>query len=165
MNENNKKRLTASERESLMRLNVALDILMKEGKTESYLHERSKLVPGARRDLAMMAAKCRKLQMGFEKTIPLDQLMTYLRTMESTAYKTGMKQPGKNPVHDHKNFGIWLPYEVINTLLDGVREYCTLCNLDKVGRKQCRMRKALYTIPNDSNEERSDGDCPYFTEL
>jgi hypothetical protein len=30
-----------------------------------------------------------------------------------------------------------------------------------VGRKQCALRKALHTIPNDS-EERSDGDCPYF---
>jgi hypothetical protein len=157
MNEN-KKRLTASERESLMRLNVAREILTTE--PNGYLKERSKLVPGARRDMAMMAAKIRKMMPGFEATIPADQMMTYLRNLHSASYMIGMRRPGKQHL-DEVNYGIWLPYEVLNALLAGCHDHCMMCNADIVGQKRCRLRKALATIPNDS-EERSDGGCPYF---
>ena len=70
------KRLTASERECLVRLNVALEILTKE---PAGLAQRSAMVPGVRRDLAMMAAKINKLMDGFIDTIPNDQLLTYRR--------------------------------------------------------------------------------------
>ena len=67
-----KKRLTASERESLIRLNVALEILANE---PEHLAARANSVPGAKRDMAMMVAKIRKLLEGFTGTIPDDQLL------------------------------------------------------------------------------------------
>ena len=157
MNENNKKRLTASEREALMRLNVARDILTLE---PAHLTARMALVPGAKRDTAMMAAKVKTLMKGIEATIPQEQMMTYLRNIDSACYVVGVKRPGAQH-RDEKNYGIWLPFEVVNTLFAGCHDHCMMCNLDIVGRKQCALRKALHTIPNDS-EERSDGDCPYF---
>ena len=48
------KRLTASEREILLRLNVAMEVLILD--VAGPLRERSKLVPYARRDMAMLAA-------------------------------------------------------------------------------------------------------------
>lgn len=152
------KRLTASERECLVRLNVALEILTKE---PAGLAQRSAMVPGAKRDLAMMAAKINKLMDGFIDTIPNEQLLTYRRALQMTSYVVGVKKPATGP-RDEKDFGMWLPFEVINTLLDGLHDKCMMCDLDTVGRKKCPLRKALTIIPNDI-PERDDGDCPYYT--
>ena len=156
MNET-KKRLTASERESLMRLNVAREILVQE---PAHMRARTASVPGAKRDLAMMAAKIRKVMDGFEATIPADQMMTYIRNLNSASYMIGVRYPGPQK-RDDVNYGLWIPYEVLNALLAGCHDHCMMCNADIVGQKRCRLRKALATIPNDS-EERSDGGCPYF---
>lgn len=152
------KRLTASEKEALVRLNVALEILTTE---PEHLAQRAALIPGAKRDMAMMAAKIFKLLGGFADTIPADQLLPYRRALMGTSYMIGMKKPGVEPL-DEKNYGMWLPYEVLNALIAGCHDHCMMCNLDKVGRKQCPLRKALDTIPNDS-EPLPDGDCQFYT--
>ena len=151
------KRLTASERESLVRLNVALEILTKE---PAELAQRSALIPGAKRDLAMMSAKIRKLMDGYAHTIPSEQLRTYANSLKMVSYVIGAKRPGGQG-RDDKNYGMWLPYEVINKLLDGCHDHCMMCGLDKTDRKRCPLRKALDTIPNDV-ERSEDGDCPYY---
>ena len=154
------KRLTASEREALLRLNVAMEIIILDLKC---LDQRSKLVPYARRDLAMMARRAEKLLRGFAATIPEAQLMTYRRALEMVSYVVGVKRPGQ-AVRDEKNFGMWLPYEIINALLGGCHDHCLMCPADKAQRRACRLRKALETIPNDA-EDREDGDCPFYTLL
>lgn len=152
------KRLTASEREGLVRMNVALEILTQE---PAGLVQRSAMVPGAKRDLAMMATKIRKLMEGFTETIPDEQLLTYRRALQMTSYVIGMKKPVTSQ-RDETNYGMWLPYEVINTLLGGCHDHCMMCDLDTIGRKKCPLRKALTIIPNDV-PDRNDGDCPYYT--
>ena len=154
------KRLTASEREALLRLNVAMEIIILDLKC---LDQRSKLVPYARRDLAMMARRAEKLLRGFAATIPEAQLMTYRRALEMVSYVVGVKRPGQ-AVRDEKNFGMWLPYEIINALLAGCHDHCLMCPADKAERRACGLRKALETIPNDA-EDREDGDCPFYTLL
>ena len=154
------KRLTASEREALLRLNVAMEIIILDLKC---LDQRSKLVPYARRDLAMMARRAEKLLRGFAATIPEAQLMTYRRALEMVSYVVGVKRPGQ-AVRDEKNFGMWLPYEIINSLLAGCHDHCLMCPADKAERRACGLRKALETIPNDT-EDREDGDCPFYTLL
>lgn len=156
--EKQRNRLTASERESLIRMNIALEILTQE---PAGLARRSALVPGAKRDLAMMATKIRKLMEGFTKTIPDDQLLIYRRALQMSSYTVGMKKPVFNQ-RNEKDFGMWLPFEVINELLAGLHEKCMMCDLDTVGRKKCPLRKALTIIPNDV-PDRDDGDCPYYT--
>lgn len=154
------KRLTASEREALLRLNVAMEIIILDLKC---LDQRSKLVPYARRDLAMMARRAENLLRGFAATIPEAQLMTYRRALEMVSYVVGVKRPGQ-AVRDEKNFGMWLPYEIINALLAGCHDHCLMCPADKAERRACGLRKALETIPNDA-EDREDGDCPFYTLL
>jgi len=153
-----KRRLTASERESLIRLNVVLEILVRE---PEYLAVRANHVPGAKRDMAMMATKIRKLLEGFTDTIPDDQLMIYRRALEMASYTVGMKRPGGGP-RNEKDYGMWLPYEVINELLAGLHDKCMMCSLDKGQRRACALKKALDTIPNDV-EQPTDGDCAYYT--
>lgn len=152
------KRLTASERESLLRLNVAMEVLILD--VAGPLKERAKLVPYGRRDMAMLAAVARRLLEGFADTIPLEQMQTYRRALEMVSYTIGVKKPGPS-TRDEKNYGMWIPYEVLNALLAGCHDHCLMCPMDKAERRACELRKALTIIPNDS-EERSDGDCPYY---
>lgn len=154
------KRLTASERESLLRLNVAMEILILD---VQQLAERAKLVPYARRDMAMIAKKAEALLKGFAATIPLEQAMTYRRALEMVSYTIGIKKPG-HMGRDEKTYGMWIPFEVLNALLAGCHDHCLMCPSDKAQRRACRLRKALETIPNDT-EEREDGDCPFYTLL
>ena len=154
------KRLTASEREALLRLNVAMEILILD---IGALAERAKLIPYAKRDMAMMARKAEKLLGAFAKTIPDKQLMSYRRSLELVSYVVGVKKPGAQ-VRDEKNYGLWLPWEVLNALLAGCHDHCMMCAMDKAQRRACPLMKALDTIPNDS-AEREDGDCPYYTLL
>lgn len=150
------KRLTASERESLVRLNVALEILAFE---PSHLAERAALIPGAKRDQAMMASKIRKLMGAFSHTIPDQQLLTYRRALEMTSYTVGARRPTRE--RNEKDFGMWIPFEVLNVLLHGCHDHCLMCDLDKGQRRACPLKKALDTIPNDVRE--TGDDCPYYT--
>lgn len=154
-----KRRLTASERESLLRLNVALEILTME---REGLRTRAAMIPGAKRDMAMMAARILKLMKDFAATIPDDQLLTYKRSLEMASYTVGIKRPGNGERRDEKNYGLWLPFEIINALLVGCHDHCMMCPADKAQRRACRLRKALETIPNDA-PTREDGDCPFYT--
>ena len=76
------------------------------------------------------------------------------------SYTIGVKKPGPSTL-DEKNYGMWIPYEVLNALLAGCHDHCLMCPMDKAQRRSCELRKALTIIPNDS-QERSDGDCPYY---
>lgn len=151
-------RLTASERESLIRLNIAHEILQTEG---DYLDRRFRTIEGGRRDLGMLKAKISKLMERMTDTIPDDQLMTYVRSLKMASYTVGIKKPG-SVVHDEKNYGMWLSYEVINALLSGCHDHCMMCPSDLAERRACKLRRALETIPNDA-AARSDGDCPFYT--
>ena len=153
------KRLTASERESLLRLNVAMEVLILDVKDK--LAERAKLVPYGRRDMAMLAAVARRLLDSFKATIPEEQKKTYMNALSMVSYTIGVKSPGPSQRDDH-NYGMWLPHEVLHALLDGCHDHCLMCPKDKAERRACKLRKALTIIPNDS-QERSDGDCPYYT--
>ena len=151
------KRLTASERESLVRMNVALEILTQE---PASLADRSSMIPGAKRDLAMMASKVTKLMEAYARTIPMEQLSTYMNSLKLASYVVGVKRPG-GQYREDKNYGLWLPNEVINGLLAGCHDHCMMCDMDKSERKCCSLRKTLDVIPNDV-KRREDGDCPYY---
>ena len=155
------KRLTASEREALMRLNVAFEIMALD--VLDPLAERMKMIPGAKRDLAMMSKRIRKIIEAVPGTIPDNQLKTYLNNLKMVSYIIGVKAPGK-PGRDETNFGMWIPYGVLNALLAGCHDHCMMCPGDLARRRACKLRKALETIPSDT-KDREDGDCPFYTLL
>ena len=151
------KRLTATEKDALVRMNVVLEILAKEPEN---LAERAAMIPGAKRDLGMMAAKITKLMDAFAETIPQEQLKTYLNALVMADYVIGVRRPGPHG-RDDKTYGMWLPNEVIGALLDGCKDHCMMCPDQLDARKRCRLRKALDMCPSDV-QQRDDGDCPYF---
>ena len=152
-----KKRMTATEKDALVRLNIALEVLTKEPEN---LRERAALIPGAKRDMAMMAVKIGKLLDAFAETVPQEQLRTYLNALLMADYVIGVKRPGPHG-RDDKTYGMWLPNEVIGALLEGCKDHCLMCPAQLDARKRCRLRKALDMCPSDV-PQRDDGDCPYF---
>lgn len=153
-----KTRLTASDRESLVRFNIAYEILQTEGE---HLARRIRAIRGGPRDLGMLKAKIHKLMEKVIDTIPDDQLMTYIRSLKMATYTVGIRKPGTLD-RNEKDYGMWLSYEVINAMLAGCHDHCLMCPGDKEARRMCDLRKALTTIPNDT-QQRSDGDCPFYT--
>ena len=151
-------KLTASDRESLMRLNIAYEILETEGDN---LDRRLRQISGGKRDYGLIKAKINRLMHDVVDTIPQDQLMTYIRSLKMASYTIGIKKPGKMERND-KEYGLWLSFDVINALLTGCHDHCMMCPGDKAERRACKLRKALETIPNDA-PDRSDGDCPFYT--
>lgn len=152
------KRLTASEKEILMRINVAMEILSKE---KDKLSERAALIPGAKRDLAMMRSVAKKMLDRFARTIPEDQAAMYERALAMVSYQVGVKKPAGSNLNE-KEYGMWLPYEIINIFIEAMHDHCMMCSDDKAQRRACKLRKALYAIPNDC-PPRNDDDCPYYT--
>lgn len=155
------KRMTASEREALLKMNVAMEILLLDIHD---LDKRAELVPYAKRDLAMLSAVAKRLLGDFAATIPPEQVPTYLRAMDMVSYVVGVKRPGGGSFRDLDEYGMWLPYKVIQALLGGCHDHCLMCSDDLAKRRACKLRKALEIAGTDI-EEREDGDCPYYTLL
>lgn len=151
------KRLTATEREGLLRMNVALEILTKE---PEQMKNRVAMIPGAKRDIAMMAAKIRKLMEGFRDTIPEEQQSIYEHALRMTTFTVGAKSPTAEG-RDNRKYGMWIPISVLNELLNGCHDHCMVCDLDKGQRRACPLKKALDIIPNDAVPV--DDGCPYYT--
>lgn len=152
-----RKRLTASERDAMLRMNVALEILDVEA---AKLKSRLKDVPYAARDIGMMKATIMKLITALNDTIPDDQILHWAKMLKNATYYVGVRDPNaKN--RNEGEYGYWLSVKTIHTLLDGLHDKCMVCDLDKGQRRACPLRKAIDSIPNDT-PDREDGDCHYY---
>lgn len=109
----------------------------------------------------MMSKRITKIIEAVPETIPDNQLKTYLNNLKMVSYTIGVKSPGKMG-RDERNYGMWIPWEVLNALLAGCHDHCLICHEDRAERRACPLRKALETIPSDTGE-REDGDCPFYT--
>ena len=151
------KKVTAAERDALIRLNIAWLILSKE---PEWLKERSRLVPFAARDLGMIKARIRKLLDAFEATVPDEQLKTYSNNLAMASYKIGVRRPGGEP-RDDDNYGLWLSNRTIDGFQAMAHELCSMCVKNAAEQRVCFLRKTLDAVPNDALEHEGDG-CPYY---
>ena len=152
------KRMTASERDTMLRIVTALNILVEEPEK---LKERMKDVPYYNRDVGMLKAKALSMIGKLTDTVPKSQAWQWYREVKSVTYMVGV--PGVSSRNNDK-FGVWLPNNIINALIDGCKEQCLMCNLDKGQRRACKLKKTLDAIPNDI-PDKLDGDCPYYAQL
>lgn len=152
------KRLTASERDALQRLNVAYDILLE---TASALKERAKMIPYASRDLAMIRGRIEGIMRQIAYSIPPEQRATYNNNLRMASYTIGVKGPAVGTPRNDA-YGMWVSWNELNALLEGCHDHCLTCTLDRYGAKKCELRRALDVIPNDC-QHTDDGDCPYMT--
>ena len=155
-----KKRMSATERDALLRMNVALEILATE---PGNLTQRLAEIPYAKRDIALMRTKIYKLIEKLTETIPDDQMPHWVKQLEKTQYYVGVRNPAdKNRIE--KDYGLWLTFDTLYKLIAGCKDKCLMCMLDKAQRKACPLKKAIDAVPNDV-PEKEDGDCPYYTAM
>lgn len=152
------KRLTATERETLMRLNLALQFLTVDAPLAD---KRVGMVPNGRAMLRGAKGMIDKFLRDVYETMPTDQLKTLRRSLQETSYTVGIKcrATRDNPKREDE-YGVIVPISAVNALFDGCRDHCITCIAGPAEAKGCALRKALDAIPNDS-EDRADGGCQY----
>lgn len=149
-------RVTASEREALMRINLAYNFLLKE---PEHLTRRAKRIRRGAFWLGAARAALERFMEGAYRTIPAEQLMIIRRSILETSYTVGIKCSATANANRDKEYGVIVPIETINTIFAACKDHCLTCMSGTEEQRRCGLRKALDTIPND-RDDRDDG-CPY----
>lgn len=155
-----KKRLTALERDAMLRLNVALEILTTE---TGHLRSRLQGIPYAYRDIGCLKQKILRIVVALNDTIPDDQMKHWVKMLGTATYQVGTRQINERNKQE-KEYGLWISIDTLKTLMAGLHDKCMVCDLDRGQRRACPLRKAIDSIPNDT-PDREDGDCQYYTIL
>lgn len=155
------KRMSATERDALMSIGVASQIITNA--LRDLREERYKLVPNMKRDLRMIEKVIERVVLRFMDSIPMAQRRTYVNSLRDGSYTVGVKcRAHNNEAQRQDEYGLYLTFAQINELLHAAREKCKFCDLDTEGIRRCPLRKTLDEIPNDAPD--GDGnDCPYYS--
>lgn len=148
-----KKRLTASEREALMALNVAAQVT--DG-CAGALEKRLKGVVRGKMHLGAAKFWIEKVFADVVGTVPEEQLLSYRRNMRGCSYTVGVKSPAGLRCDD---YGVWIDNGCIHALRDACRDRCLVCEMDAAGRRKCELRRALGEM---STVEDGGGECPWW---
>ena len=147
-------RLKASEREAMMRQALAEDFILKN---KIYLDARLAKIPRGRNLLSSIGGMIRSLNVKLYETIPVEQLQSFKRNIRSVGYTVGVMLPGE---HEHNDqFGLWLSFDTINTLVSALKDHCLVCNKDPIEQRKCPLQKALDEVGNDLKDNGRD--CKY----
>ena len=151
------KRITATEREALMRINLALSILMNH---RDEMAKRTAMIPRGAFYWASAQKMLEKYTEGCYRTIPAEQLMVLRRSIQEMTCHVGVRCPATMRVAKDTDWGVIVPLRVINTLFSACTDHCVTCLKTGEDQRRCELKKALDAVPNDA-EDRKDGLCPY----
>lgn len=152
-----RRRVTATERESLMRTNLALNFLLQE---PSNLERRTAMIEHGADWLDAARDALERYMEAVYRTIPAEQLMTIHRSLLETSYTVGIKCSATANVNRDKEYGVIVPLETLNALFAACEDHCLTCMNGTEEQRRCDLRKALDMMPNDSEDRQDDG-CPY----
>lgn len=155
--ETEKKRLTATEREALMRINLALSLILTE---EGNLRNRNKLIRRGGTYLGAARGLMARYVDEFYRTVPVEQLKSVYRAVKDTTYTVGVRCPATRDKKRDKEYGVVVPIGALNALFAACGDHCLMCMGNREEQGKCPLRKALDAIPNDVSD-RNDGRCPY----
>lgn len=144
MKMDDKKRLRSTEREAMMRMALAEDMLLKNRRD---LDSRLMTVPRGHNKIGVICGLIRNLNAALYGTMPEDQLRQLMRNVKSKGYTIGSMMPGREEHNDE--FGLWLSYDTINTLVSALKDHCLMCDKDINGQRGCKLQKALDLVGND----------------
>ena len=156
-----RKRMTAAERDVMMNLSVADQIVTNA--IRDMPPARMRMIRWMKRDLRMIEVKLSKILCAVMDTMPAEQIRTYSNTLRDCSFTTGVKCYARNSNEGRRKdeYGMYLSFNELEALFKGCRDRCMMCGLDTEGIRRCELRKALDAIPNDAPD--SDGtDCPYY---
>lgn len=151
-------RMTASEREAIMRLAM---ITSMTHEIEEGLSRRGPGIRGLKRDLAMLRGKSAAMLERVLDTVPTEQLKSLERQIHSSSYVIGVRRPVENGRRDNVNYGIWISWEQLAVFVQAMDDHCLVC--DKRGQEiqQCELKKALDLLGVDSVSHEHG--CGYWT--
>lgn len=151
------KRLYASERETMIQLQVATQIIEE---AKQHLTTRIAMIDDMDKRFDKMRDDIEQINMDLIDTIPVDSLKTLMHNMKSAGYVTGVRKPGRRD----DDFGIWLSFADLNTILYHLQDHCMMCYGDLQAERSCPLRKVFDTIGVD-HEHGADGSCGYKESL
>ena len=152
-----KKRLTATEREALARINIAKRFLQKE---PADLTRRTAMVRRGKWYLAVARGMLERYMKEVNQTIPPEQVKIFERTIEETTVTVGVRCQATRDRNRGTEYGVIVPIDTLNLLFAACADHCLTCTGDRESQARCELRRALDVIPNDA-EERTDGGCQY----
>lgn len=156
------KRLTATEREVLMRLGLAYEFLATDA---PMIEARAKMVKNGPAMLRGACGMINKFLQECYKTISTDQMRTLTRSFKEMSYTVGIKCPAtRNNSRREEEYGVIVSIAALNELFAACADHCALCIATPAEAKACKLRKALDSVPNDS-EDLPDGGCQYRSVL
>ena len=153
-----KKRLTASERDAVLRLCAAMAIL---GSEPDKIKQRLSDMPFAKRDVGLIRKNISKMIEHIVLSVPVSQLNSLKRDIHNTTYSVSPRKLSATDTANEKNAFMSLSHDTIYTLIEGCHDKCLMCSLDKGQRRGCSLKKALDSVPNNI-PDKEDGDCPYY---
>lgn len=158
MNDSEKKRLTSSERDAVLRLCAAMAIIQTE---PDKLTHRLSGMKFLKRDIGLMRKTIQFIVGNAIQSVPDNQLRSIKNDIHNTTYTVAVNKITATDTHNEKNAVMTLSYDTIYTLISGCHDKCLMCALDKGQRRACKLKKALDSIPNNIPDVE-DGDCPYY---
>ena len=154
-----RKRLTATEREWLVRMAIAEQIM--DG-VEPRVKTRIKMVHRGQLFINSARGLLKRFLRDVEATLNDSDRRVLARSFTDTSYTIGIRCTATkgNKTKLDNDYCIVVPIHAIHEPLDACHEHCITCFGSADEAKGCRLRKALDAIPNDT-EDRDDGECPY----
>lgn len=153
-----KKRVTASERDAILRLCAAMAII---GVEPEHLKQRLADMPYSNRDIGLMRKSISKIIKHLMQSIPESQVNSIRRDIHNTTYTISIAKTTATETQNEKNAIMSLSYDTIYTLIEGCHDKCLMCDLDSGQRRACKLKKALDNVPNNISD-KDNGDCPYY---
>lgn len=150
----NRKRLNANEQLALMHLCAAVQALA----ASSALNKRVGKIKGAKAMLNGAKGMIDKLLDSIFDTMPLEQLISIRRNLNTLTYSVSVKSVGGK---DYKTDGRWLSLAALDELCGATRDHCLMCIKTVEEQRRCHLAKALDELPCIHADEDARG-CRYF---
>lgn len=148
------KRLTASERKGLYHMFAALEGMV----NSTSLQRRIDSIPGCKRLVNSAKGMLGKATEQVMESMPLEQVKSVRRQLPGLRYSISIANvSGKEMKQD----GMWLSWEALEALTEGVRDHCLMCTCNTEEQRRCKLAKALDELPCIKADENARG-CRYF---
>lgn len=150
-----KKRLTANERQTFMHMVAAMEAFEYMKPLETL---RFSKIRGGKWLFRTGAGIIKKLYAETLATIPKEQRDSILRNLHGFRYSLHVANVNGK---DMKNDGHWLSWSALNAITDATRDHCITCSKDIQQQRTCPLAKALDELPCINADENARG-CRYF---
>ena len=148
-------RLYATERESLVRLAMTVEVTRDMPET---FRRRRKLVKGLPARLGLLKWLTSRVMDDLMDTVPAEQLMALRRNLAGASFVIGVRRPGSKAQPLHDDYGMWMSYNQLDTILEACKDHCMMCGLEPDTARQCPLKKAFDAMGVDIEH---DGSCAY----